>query len=223
MYSPSHSQLRCAMIGAVVLSTGLCQSARASTVDFEDLTGPTVFSNVAAPGAQTVVEGTATFIGGVILTHTSFLPANQTSIYGTANFANANPQYTIPVTNPLTVTFSSPVTNFFLDVLNGNTVNVNFTVADNAGHSATFNLAPNLSSGATTIGFPATGNVITITAALTGGGAWDFFIDNVHFNEPLPPNLTTPLPAALPLFASSLGALGLLGWRRKRKAQAIAA
>ena len=31
---------------------------------------------------------------------------------------------------------------------------------------------------------------------------------------------TTPLPAAFPLFASGLGALGLLGWRRKRKAQA---
>ena len=29
----------------------------------------------------------------------------------------------------------------------------------------------------------------------------------------------TPLPAALPLLASGLGALGLLGWRRKRKAQ----
>ena len=31
-----------------------------------------------------------------------------------------------------------------------------------------------------------------------------------------------PLPAALPLFATGLGALGLLGWRRKRKAQAAA-
>jgi hypothetical protein len=30
----------------------------------------------------------------------------------------------------------------------------------------------------------------------------------------------TPLPAALPLFATGLGAIGLLGWRRKRKAQA---
>jgi hypothetical protein len=28
----------------------------------------------------------------------------------------------------------------------------------------------------------------------------------------------TPLPAALPLFATGLGAIGLLGWRRKRKA-----
>jgi len=33
----------------------------------------------------------------------------------------------------------------------------------------------------------------------------------------------TPLPAALPLFASGLGALGLFGWRRKRKASAFAA
>jgi len=32
----------------------------------------------------------------------------------------------------------------------------------------------------------------------------------------------TPLPATLPLFASGLGALGVLGWRRKRKVQATA-
>ena len=32
----------------------------------------------------------------------------------------------------------------------------------------------------------------------------------------------TPLPATLPLFTTGLGALGLLGWRRKRKAQAAA-
>ena len=32
--------------------------------------------------------------------------------------------------------------------------------------------------------------------------------------------VATPLPATLPLFAGGLGALGLLGWRRKRKAQA---
>jgi len=33
----------------------------------------------------------------------------------------------------------------------------------------------------------------------------------------------TPLPAALPLFAGGLGAIGLLGWRRKRKNAALAA
>ena len=36
-------------------------------------------------------------------------------------------------------------------------------------------------------------------------------------------DVTTPLPAALPLFATGLGAVGLLGWRRKRKASAAIA
>jgi hypothetical protein len=33
--------------------------------------------------------------------------------------------------------------------------------------------------------------------------------------------VATPIPAALPLFASALGAMGLLGWRRKRKGAAV--
>jgi len=40
----------------------------------------------------------------------------------------------------------------------------------------------------------------------------------VEFGHVVAPDFATPLPAALPLFASGLGALGLLGWRRKRKA-----
>ena len=50
-------------------------------------------------------------------------------------------------------------------------------------------------------------------------------LDQGEFNTPsgfIPFGLTgyiqaTPLPAALPLFATALGGLGLLGWRRKRK------
>jgi hypothetical protein len=37
------------------------------------------------------------------------------------------------------------------------------------------------------------------------------------------PVSSTPLPAALPLFATGLGALGLLGWRTKRTARSVAA
>jgi hypothetical protein len=35
--------------------------------------------------------------------------------------------------------------------------------------------------------------------------------------------ITTPPPAALPLFAGGLGAIGLLGWRRKKKPATLAA
>jgi hypothetical protein len=41
---------------------------------------------------------------------------------------------------------------------------------------------------------------------------------NASFNDST--IVATPIPAALPLFATGLGALGLLGWRRKRKAPA---
>jgi hypothetical protein len=49
------------------------------------------------------------------------------------------------------------------------------------------------------------------------GAGTQFALDNLTITPSV-----VPLPAALPLFATGLGALGLLGWRRKRKATAIA-
>jgi hypothetical protein len=50
--------------------------------------------------------------------------------------------------------------------------------------------------------------------SFVGGGG--IYVNDIEVNDPL----ATPLPAALPLFASSLGAMGLLGLRRKRKVKA---
>ena len=61
-------------------------------------------------------------------------------------------------------------------------------------------------------GAPISGVVIPPAATL------QFAVDPTAFDA-----VATPLPAALPLFATGLGALGLLGWRRKRKAAALAA
>ena len=49
-------------------------------------------------------------------------------------------------------------------------------------------------------------------------GNLQFAIDPTPFTDN-----ATPLPAALPLFASGIGGLGLLGWRRKKKAATLAA
>ena len=48
-------------------------------------------------------------------------------------------------------------------------------------------------------------------------------IGEIAFSSLGPAVNETPIPAALPLFATGLGALGLLGWRRKKKTAALAA
>jgi hypothetical protein len=60
--------------------------------------------------------------------------------------------------------------------------------------------------------------LLNATQAAGTGGIVSWSGTETSFNP-----LATPLPAAFPLFATGLGAFGLLGWRRKRKAAAIAA
>jgi len=58
------------------------------------------------------------------------------------------------------------------------------------------------------------GNSLFINWEGAGGRVGDTITVDFSVGGPV----VTPLPASLPLFASGLGALGLLGWRRKRKA-----
>ena len=63
----------------------------------------------------------------------------------------------------------------------------------------------------------------TLAGLLVTPGAYTWTWDNGADNFVLQIGpVATPLPATLPLFATGLGALGLLGWRRKKKAQAAA-
>jgi hypothetical protein len=205
-----------------LLFVGQAGTTFAAVIDFETLSGPSTFA--AAGNAQTLTIATGIgpvmFGGGVILTNATNLSADETSIYGTAgNAANIGVTIGTGFTNPLTIIFPVPISNFFLDVLNGNTINVNYRVGDNSGNSANFLLMPNLSGGQKTIGFAAAGTIVTV-AATTGqststGQTWDFFIDNIHFNEALPPNLT-PEPADLTLVGTGLA--GFLLLRRVRRA-----
>ena len=67
-------------------------------------------------------------------------------------------------TNPLVVTFPVPISNFFLDVLNGNIIPVAYDLSDNAGNSASFDLVPNLNGGLKTIGFAAAGTMLYVSS-----------------------------------------------------------
>ena len=64
--------------------------------------------------------------------------------------------------------------------------------------------------------FADSGESITSLVLTTDTNAFE--VDNFAAIEPT----ATPIPAAFPLFATGLGGLGLLGWRRNRKTQAVA-
>ena len=72
-----------------------------------------------------------------------------------------------------------------------------------------------------TSGFGCSNGIFCDVTQANRTNQWAFDILNAATGEVVEPVASAP-PGALPLFATGLGALGLLGWRRKRKAQAVA-
>ncbi len=135
--------------------------------------------------------GNVTFQGGVLLDDATNLPADESVVYGT--------QAGGPWAQTITITFPSAVTNFYFTVING-TQTESYTVADNAGHSSSFSVPANTSSGIQGTGFLAAGTVITVS---TADPDWDFFIDNISFS-PLPINPSLSAGPGLLSFSTPL-------------------
>ena len=75
-----------------------------------------------------------------------------------------------------------------------------------------------LSGGSSIITIADLGTTLSdLNASFFGGSVLPFAQDHLD----APEVSAVPLPATLPLFATGLGLLGLLGWRRRRKAQAV--
>lgn len=195
-------------------------SVHATTINFDDqgLIGPSSFVN-ATPSPQTLNISAggvmATLSGGVILRQATNLPVNATSIYGTADFG-------VGTLNPLTVTFSQAVQNIFFDVINGQPAST-FSVTDNLGNVQVFSLPDNLSGGMVTIGLVSTATTFQISQN-NGSSPFDFFIDNIHFNEAAVCTddscaalaTSVPEPGSLALLALGLG--GLAASRKRKQA-----
>jgi hypothetical protein len=148
----------------------------------------------------------------------------------------------IGVTSPslLTFTFNSPVTSFGIYIAGLGTIlpgSTTLSIANSNGFYA--NLFTNYSGTTTSFDTALFAGLISDTkftsVTLAGTEVGDgIFFDNLSYGHSpvviptfsaapaLSDPIATPLPAALPLFATGLGVLGLLGWRRKRKNAAIA-
>jgi hypothetical protein len=137
-------------------------------IDFETFTGPSVFSGVQPP----LTIGIATISGGQIIRGATFLPADQSVVYGTAFFCPG----CLPTVK---IDFSQKVQGLSLFVYNGQTFTVTYTVQDDVGDVKTFSLVSNANSGATTVALPTAGiRHVTVTS---NAANWDFFVDNIRF------------------------------------------
>ena len=205
VYNPRNAffaAVACATLGAVNPASAVTISTEFNFVPFGTLT------------ANTISILTATTI-------TSGAPDRVTSIL-TDNTGLVSGTTIVALTDPTPLTVGSTFTKTFTTALG--TFVENLTVT-----SRTFGL--------TAVGIDATGTItetvvtsgslltpspVFYSAAYTQNGGPGAQINASFNNSTVPPSV--PLPAALPLFATGLGAMGLLGWRRKRKnAAAIAA
>ena len=187
---------------AALFLSGACANAAIINFDAQGLTGPSTASVNAAAVTVSAGGDTVTFNNGAILTNATNAPADETSVYFNSFFLGGT-------TGPaMTIAFSAPITNFFLDLYNGETYPDTFTVSDNLGKSTTVTIDSNTSGGTSLISFPAIGNIVTIT---TSDPNYDFFIDNIGFNQATP---SVPEPAT---WAMMLAGLGLVGHALRKR------
>ena len=226
---------------ALLIATGV--SSNAATIDLSGLTNAdlTLYTN----GSVYPQNGGPITIGGIGFQLSTFAPSGDTGVIQTSA-ADTTPFHILDnefgVTTVYTIANSSfgavPSTagQITFNGSLGNTFTYTYTEGDNIRDHATtfFNIsAPNVFAthdfglgdrlDVQQIILPAifaTETLTSIDFAYVGDtvpGNGEAFLAAITTSNAVG---ATPLPAALPLFASGLGALGLLGWRRKRKALA---
>jgi hypothetical protein len=174
--------------------------ASATVVDFEAQAAARGGNLSGIPDSPLTI-GIATFTGGELLNAEVGLNADQTGVYATEGLFGSGES------NPLVITFASPVSNFSIFIANGDDVR-NYTVSDNLGDSVTMSLASAGGLGAGTFSLASNG-LTTVDITSANADAWDFAIDNVTFTQAT----SIPEPGSMLL----LGGLALLASLRRSK------
>ena len=178
----------CLLIGLAVLIP-----ANATVIDFEAQAANRGGNLTGIPDSPLVI-GIAAFTGGELLNGEVGLNADQTGVYASEGL------FGVSETNPIVITFASPVTGFSVLVANGDDVR-SYTVSDNLGDSMTMSLPSAGSLGKAIFSLPGTG-ITAVNIASANVDAWDLAIDNVTFSS-------VPEPSSILLFAVGLM---LLAW-----------
>jgi len=219
-------------VGAALLAATFSPiDARATVITFDSLSG----NYTAIPNGYGGLNWTNWFLLGV-----ASYPYNPSGyvqgLISPPNIAYQAGDPYVGVNGPGTFSSVTPFTlnSFYVTAAWKNDLSV--TVSGYLGASPVDTKTFNVSTAAPTL---AIFNWTDITSVVlsTSGGTWAGYtclgancgnrgpsIDDEVALDNVTINAATPLPAALPLFATGLGVMGLVGWRRKRKnAAAIAA
>jgi hypothetical protein len=199
-----------AMVTAVTL-TALAGPASAASLTFNDVT----FPGTGVPLSVTGSNGNAfTFSAG---------PSSQFEAFKSGGIGSfpAGTYFLAPGlgnNTPIDVSFSSPVSSISIPVSSDRTGNSPYTSTvkffDGASLIDTITLSGNTLNPPEVFTFDGVTTSVDISTSANSPFGYTQNIGPIAYDL-----TTTPLPAALPLFAGGLGALGLFGWR-KRKAVA---
>jgi hypothetical protein len=180
---------------------------RATVVDFEAQTINRGGNLIGTPDSPLTI-GVATFTGGELLHGEIGLNADTTGAYASEGLFGSGE------INPIDITFTVPVQNFSVLVLNGDDTR-SYTVTDNLGDSFTNSLASAGGLGAAMFSLPATG-LTTVTITSANEDAWDFAIDNVTFT----PSAATSAPEPESILLLGAGLLLLIAGPFRKGAKA---
>jgi hypothetical protein len=182
---------------SIALVAGVAPAA-ATVIDFE-ATGRG--GNLTGIPDSPLTIGIGTFTGGELVNAEVGLNADQNSVYAAQGIFGSGE------TNPLVITFASPVDGFSVFVANGDDTR-SYTVPDNPGDSITKSLPSAGALDAGTLSLPAKG-ITTVSIASANTDGWHFAIDNVSFTS------ATSVPEPGSLFVVGAGAILLRCVERK--------